>query len=545
MNAITKAEANMNILEATKEIKNGQTTLGIELGSTRIKAVLINRNYEVLSSASYTWENQLKNGIWTYPIKQVWEGIQSAYAKLSANVQSNYHVALTHIGSLGISAMMHGYLAFDANDQLLVPFRTWRNNITEEAADDLTKVFNFNIPQRWTIAHLYQSILNKEEHVKDINFVTTLASYVTWQLSGEKVTGIGDASGIFPIDSETKNYQQDLLDKFAKLPEVAKYSWDIRQILPKVLVAGEKAGELTPAGAKLLDPSGKLEAGSLIAPPEGDAGTGMVATNSVRERTGNISVGTSAFSMNVLDRPLSKLHRDIDMVTTPSGAAVAMVHINNCSSDINAWVGLFREFAHAAGLKISDQDLYVTLFDRAARSTPDAGGLVNYGYVSGENITKIKNGRPLFVRTPNSQMNLANFFLTQLYSAFAPLKIGMDILFKEEHVQTDVMIAQGGLFGTPVIGQQVLANALNIPITIMNTASEGGPWGMVVLARYVETGAKESLADFLDQEVFKKPETMTLTPEPAGVKGYEEFLKNYKAGLAVEELAGQNITERK
>ena len=533
----------MNILEAAKEIRDGQTTLGIELGSTRIKAVLINQCYEVLSSGSYTWENQLKDGIWTYSINQVWEGIQEAYSKLSANVQSTYHVALTKISSIGISAMMHGYLAFNKDNELLVPFRTWRNNITEKASDKLTKLFNFNIPQRWTIAHIYQAILNNEEHVKELNFVTTLDSYVTWKLSGQKVTGIGDASGIFPIDSENSDYRQDLLDKFSALPEVEKYSWDIRKILPKVLVAGERAGRLTVEGANLLDKSGKLQAGSLIAPPEGDAGTGMVATNSVREKTGYISVGTSAFSMNVLSRPLSKVHRNIDMVTTPSGAPVAMVHINNCSSDINAWVNLFKEFAQAIGVKISIDDLYATLFDRAARSDPDAGGLINYSYLSGENITKIKNGRPLFIRTQNSKMNLANFFLTQLYAAFAPLKIGMDILLKEEHVQTDVMIAQGGLFGTPVIGQQVLSNALNIPITVMNTASEGGPWGMAVLARYAEDNHNQPLADFLDEEVFKKPETMTLTPETDGVKGYERFIKRYKAGLPVEALAGQDIKE--
>lgn len=534
----------MNVLDAAKQIKDGQVTLGIELGSTRIKAVLINDQFEVLSKGSYTWENQLKNGIWTYPLDQVWTGIQSAYKGLAANVASTYHVPLTKIDSIGISAMMHGYLAFDKNNQLLVPFRTWRNNITEEAADKLTKLFNFNIPQRWTIAHIYQAILNGEDHVDKLNFVTTLDSYVTWKLSGQKVTGIGDASGIFPIDSDKNDYRQDFLDKFSALPEVKKYPWDIRKLLPKVLLAGQKAGNLTEEGAKLLDPSGNLQAGSLIAPSEGDAGTGMVATNSVRQRTGNISVGTSAFSMNVLDKPLSKVHRDIDMVTTPSGDPVAMVHINNCSSDINAWVNLFKEFAQAIGAKISTDDLYATLFDRAARSDADAGGLINYSYLSGENITDIKAGRPLFVRTQNSKMTLANFFLTQLYAAFAPLKLGMDILLKEEHVQTDVMIAQGGLFGTPVIGQQVLSNALNIPITIMNTASEGGPWGMAVLAKYAASDTKENLADYLDKQVFQKPETMTLTPEPGGVKGYEEFIKRYKKGLPVEALAGEKVEER-
>lgn len=533
----------MNLREAAKQITDGKTSLGIELGSTRIKAVLINTNFETLSSGSYTWENKFENGVWTYPLEQVWEGIQTAYSQINAEVQSKYHVSLTKISSIGISAMMHGYLAFDKNDKLLVPFRTWRNNITGEAADKLTELFSFNIPQRWSIAHLYQAILNDEPHVKDVDFITTLAGYVTWKLSGEKVIGIGDASGMFPIDSDKLNYRDDLLNKFAELPDVKKYPWNIRDILPKAVVAGKKAGKLTAEGAKLLDKSGKLQAGSIMAPPEGDAGTGMVATNSVRERTGNISVGTSAFSMNVLEKPLKAVHRDIDLVTTPSGKAVAMVHINNCSSDINAWVNLFKEFAKMTGTKLSTNDLYGILFDSAARSNPDAGGLINYSYLSGENITKIQEGRPLFVRTQNSKMTLANFFLVQLYSAFAPLKIGMDILLKKEHIQTDVMIAQGGLFGTPVIGQQVLANALNIPISIMSTASEGGPWGMAVLAKYAETDGEEELADYLDENVFKDPETMTLMPEPEGVKGYEKFIKKYQAGLPVEALAGEKIKD--
>ncbi|TSO26754.1 FGGY-family carbohydrate kinase [Lactobacillus sp. LL6] len=531
----------MNLLETKKQIQNGKTALGIELGSTRIKVVLIDNNFETLASGSFTWENQYKNNIWTYSLDQVWEGIQQAFKQLKASVQSKYHIPLTRIGSIGVSAMMHGYLPFDKEGNLLTPFRTWRNNITEEAADKLTELFNFNIPQRWSIAHLYQAILNKEEHVDNIDFITTLAGYVHWKLTGEKVTGIGDASGIFPIDENVLAYRNDFLNKFSKLPEVAKYSWSIENILPKPVVAGKSAGELTEQGAKLLDPTGSLKAGSLMAPPEGDAGTGMVATNSVRKRTGNISVGTSAFSMNVLDKPLKSVHRDIDLVTTPSGTPVAMVHVNNCSSDINAWVNLFKEFADATGNKISTDNLYQTLFDSTVRADSNAGGLVNYSYLSGENITKIKAGRPLFVRTENSKMNLANFFLSQLYAAFAPLKIGMDILLNEEHVQTDVMVAQGGLFATPVIGQQVLANALNIPITVMNTASEGGPWGMAVLAKYAETGGVKKLADYLDEDVFKNPESMTLTPEDNGVKGYEEFIGDYQAGLPVEELAGSKI----
>lgn len=531
----------MNIGEVKEQIESGQTALGIEFGSTRIKAVLINNKFETIASGSYTWENKYENGIWTYSLDQVWEGVRTTFSKLNAKVASKYHIPIERIGSIGISAMMHGYLAFDKDDNLLVPFRTWRNNITAESADRLTELFQFNIPQRWSVAHLYQAILNNEDHVKNVSFLTTLAGYITWKLSGQKVLGIGDASGVFPIDSATLNYRQDLLDKFSKLSEVEQYQWSIKDILPKVLVAGQTAGKLTKEGAKLLDPSGKLREGSLIAPPEGDAGTGMVATNSVRERTGNISVGTSAFSMNVLDKPLKTYHKDIDMVTTPTGKQVAMVHINNCSSDINAWVGLFKDFARAAGLKIDTDKLYETLFDTAVRADMDAGGLLNYSYLSGENITNIKEGRPLFIRTQNSKMTLSNFFLTQLYSAFAPLKIGMDILFKKEHVQTDVMIAQGGLFGTPVIGQQVLANALNIPISIMSTASEGGPWGMAVLAKYSESGSGISLADYLDQQVFKNPEIMTLMPEPEGVKGYEKFIERYIKGLPVEALAGEDI----
>ncbi|GAF39932.1 L-ribulokinase [Agrilactobacillus composti DSM 18527 = JCM 14202] len=535
----------MNTLEISKAIQAGNVSLGIELGSTQIKSVLVTDDFSTIASGSYVWENKFEQGVWTYPIEEVWNGIQTSYTQMAANVQSKYHENLVHISAIGISAMMHGYLAFDKSDKLLVPFRTWRNNITEEAADKLTDLFDFNIPQRWTIAHLYQSILNQEAHVADLDFVTTLAGYVTWKLSGEKVLGIGDASGVFPIDETTGTYRADLLDKFNQLPEVVQYNWQTTQLLPKVEKAGVQAGTLTAEGAKLLDVNGNLAAGSLMAPPEGDAGTGMVGTNSVRKRTGNISVGTSAFSMVVLDKPLKALHRDIDIVTTPTGAPVAMVHTNNCSSDINAWVAIFKEFAARLGVNLPADQLYQTLFLEATHADPDAGGLLNFSYLSGENITKIKAGRPLFVRTPNSNFNLPNFIQTQLYAAFAPLKIGMDILVKDEHINTEAMIAQGGLFKTPVIGQQVLANALNIPITVMNTASEGGPWGMAVLAIYAKHHAdNQNLADFLDTEVFKDPESMTLSPEPAGVAGYQEFIKNYQAALPVEAKAGDAINEK-
>lgn len=533
----------MNLVEISKAIEEGKISLGIELGSTRIKSVLVTEDFNTIASGSYVWENKYDNGIWTYPIEQVWEGIQTSYSQMAAEVQSKYHQPLKKIGSIGISAMMHGYLAFDKNDNLLVPFRTWRNNITADAAEQLTKVFDFNIPQRWCVAHLYQAILNDEDHVKDIDFITTLAGYVTWKLSGEKVLGIGDASGAFPIDESTGSYSAEMIDKFSKLDKVQKYDWQINSILPRVEKAGEQAGTLTEAGANLLDTTGNLEAGSVMAPPEGDAGTGMVGTNSVRKRTGNISVGTSAFSMVVLEKPLKSVHRDIDIVMTPDGSPVAMVHVNNCSSDINAWASLFNEFATRLGVNLTPDKLYEALFLEATKTDPDAGGLINYSYQSGENITDIKAGRPLFVRTPNSNFNLPNFILTQLYAAFAPLKIGMNILSNEEHISTDVMIAQGGLFRTQVMAQQVLANALNIPITVMGNAGEGGPWGMAVLAMYAKDNQGQELDDYLDHNVFQNPESMTLSPEPAGVKGYEEFTKKYIAGLPIEAEAGNAIED--
>lgn len=524
-----------------KKIVSANTALGIELGSTRIKAVLVTNDFQTVASGDFVWENELKDNIWTYPLAKVWKGIQTSYANLAADVSEQYGVKLTKIGSIGISAMMHGYMPFDKQGKLLVPFRTWRNNITGEAADKLTKLFDFNIPERWSVAHLYQAILNQEEHVKDIDFITTLDGYVSWKLSGRKNTGIGDASGMFPIDEQIKNYDQTMLEKFAELPEVAQFNWNIKDILPQVLLAGQPAGKLTAEGAKLLDPSGQLEAGSLIAPSEGDAGTGMVATNAVRKRTGNISAGTSAFSMVVLDQKLNSVHRDIDMVTTPSGAPVAMVHTNNCSSDINAWASVFNQFAKILGVKLSPNELYEKLFDSSLQGDQDAGGLVNFSYLSGENITKVQNGRPMLVRKPDSHFTLANIFKVQLYSAFAPLKIGMDILLREEHIRTDVLIAQGGLFKTPVVAQQALADALNTPITLMSNAGEGGPWGMAILALYAQDSRDKNLADYLDDEVFVNSESSTLYPEPESVQGYEKFIDNYKAALPAEIEAGKDM----
>lgn len=536
----------MDLVKTSQAIKNGQVSLGIELGSTRIKAVLVTDDFKTIATGSFNWENQLEDGLWTYSLEQVWTGIQASYRQMAANVQSKYHESLTKIDSIGVSAMMHGYLVFSKSDDLLVPFRTWRNNNTEQSADELTELLNFNIPQRWSIAHLYQAVLNNEAHVNDIGHLETLASYVHYMLSGKKVIGIGDASGIFPIDEKTGTYSADLLDKFSGIEKVSAYDWDIKDILPTVLRAGENAGSLTDTGAKLLDVSGKLESGSLMAPPEGDAGTGMVGTNSVRKRTGNISVGTSAFSMTVLDQPMKKVYKDIDIVTTPSGAPVAMVHVNNSSSDINAWASIFGEFAAKLGVHLTPDQLYERLFLESTHADADAGGLMNYSYLSGENITHMPEGRPLFVRTPNSNFTLPNFIKTQLYAAFAPLKIGMDILSQEEHIQTDVMIAQGGILKTAVIGQQVLANTLNIPITVMSTAGEGGPWGMAVLAIFAKKNNNgQSLEDFLDHEVFVDPESMTLSPEPEGVEGYNTFIARYEAGLSVESEAIKKIKEEK
>lgn len=526
----------MNIKQNSQAIELGKISLGIELGSTQIKAVLIDNNANPLAEGSYVWENSYEDNIWTYSLEDVWKGIQSSYQQLAANVQSKYHVQLQKIGAIGVSAMMHGYLAFDQAGKQLVPFRTWRNNITQDAADELTKLFDFNIPLRWSIAHLYHAILQQEKHVNQIDFITTLAGYVHWQLSGEKVIGVGDASGMFPIDEHSK-FNQRMIDQFNGLPKVQAYDWQLPDILPEIKVAGQPAGHLTADGAKLLDPTGHLQSGSIMAAPEGDAGTGMISTNSVRLRTGNISVGTSAFSMVVLDKPLAKVHRDIDLVTTPDGLPVAMVHINNCSSDINAWAHLFAEFAGRLGLNLSANKLYETLFLDVVKSDTNAGGLVNYSYLSGENITNIQAGRPLFVRTPESKFNLANFMLAQLYSAFAPLKIGMDILTKEEGIHPGVMIAQGGLFKTPVMAQQILANALNIAIAVMNNASVGGPWGMAVLAQYTAADTDLNLADYLDTKIFADSETMTLGPEPDGVKGYQEYIERYQQALPIESQA--------
>ena len=519
-------------------IESGKAVLGIEFGSTRIKAVLVDDANKPIASGSHEWENQLKDGIWTYSIDMIWEGLQHAYKEMTEDVEKQYGVKVEKLAALGFSAMMHGYMAFGADDEILVPFRTWRNAITEEASEKLTKLFNYNIPQRWSIAHLYQAILNGEDHVKDIKFQTTLAGYIHWKLTGRKVLGVGEASGMFPIDIATGKFNQTMVDAFNKEVEGKGYPWKLLDIFPEVLTAGENAGELTAEGAKLLDPTGTLQAGCPLCPPEGDAGTGMVATNSVARRTGNVSAGTSVFSMVVLEKELSKVYPELDLVTTPSGDLVAMVHCNNCTSDLNAWVNIFKEFAEAFGVDVDMNKLFGTLYNKAMEGNVNGGNLLAYNYISGENITGMEEGRPLFVRTPNSKFNLANFMRVNLYTALGALKIGMDLLLKEEGVQVDKLLGHGGLFKTKGVGQQILADAMNTPISVMETAGEGGAWGIAVLASYmVQKAEGESLGDYLNNKVFAGQEGSELAPDPEGVKGFDEFIEIYKAGLPIQRAA--------
>lgn len=519
-------------------IESGKAVLGIEFGSTRIKAVLVDDANKPIASGSHEWENQLKDGIWTYSIDMIWEGLQHAYKEMTEDVEKQYGVKVEKLAALGFSAMMHGYMAFGADDEILVPFRTWRNAITEEASEKLTKLFNYNIPQRWSIAHLYQAILNGEDHVKNIKFQTTLAGYIHWKLTGRKVLGVGEASGMFPIDIATGKFNQTMVDAFNKEVEGKGYPWKLLDIFPEVLTAGENAGELTAEGAKLLDPTGTLQAGCPLCPPEGDAGTGMVATNSVARRTGNVSAGTSVFSMVVLEKELSKVYPELDLVTTPSGDLVAMVHCNNCTSDLNAWVNIFKEFAEAFGVDVDMNKLFGTLYNKAMEGDVNGGNLLAYNYISGENITGMEEGRPLFVRTPNSKFNLANFMRVNLYTALGALKIGMDLLLKEEGVQVDKLLGHGGLFKTKGVGQQILADAMNTPISVMETAGEGGAWGIAVLASYmVQKAEGESLGDYLNNKVFAGQEGSELAPDPEGVKGFDEFIEIYKAGLPIQRAA--------
>ncbi len=521
-------------------IENGQTALGIEFGSTRIKAALIGQDNSPIASGSHAWENRLENGIWTYTLDDIRTGLQDCYADMARGVKEKYGVTLTKIGAIGFSAMMHGYMAFNEREELLVPFRTWRNSMTGRAAAELTELFGFNIPERWSIAHLYQAILNGEEHVSDIKRLTTLAGYVHWRLTGEFVLGVGEASGMFPIDSAEKNYNKSMLQKFSDIEAVKKQPWNISDILPKVLVAGENAGRLTDEGAKLLDVSGNLQSGIPLCPPEGDAGTGMTATNSITKRTGNVSAGTSVFAMVVLEKPLKNAYPEIDIVTTPVGDDVAMVHVNNCTSDINAWVNIFREFAAELGVEISVPTLYDTLYFKALEGDADCGGLLSYNYFSGENITHMSEGRPLFVRAPDSKFNLANMMRTHLYSALGTLKLGMDILAKED-VQIDKMFGHGGLFKTKDVGQRFMAAAINTPVSLMETAGEGGAWGIALLASYMLNKNGESLTAFLNNKVFSGGSVYTLAPDPSDVEGFGVFAKRYADGLPVEAAAVGNI----
>ena len=516
-------------------ILQGKTALGIEFGSTRIKAVLVDLDGNVLAIGFHDWENSLVNGIWTYSLDEIREGLQDCYASLKKNVADTYGIVPTTYGAMGISAMMHGYLAFDKDGELLAPFQTWRNSNTQEAADTLTELFQFNIPLRWTIAHLYQRILDQEKHVEKIDFVTTLDSYVHYLLTGKKIAGIGGASGIFPIDSEALDYDQRMVDQFDELIAANKYSWRLRDVLPKVLTAGQNAGYLTEKGAKLLDPAGDLQAGIPFAPSEGDAGTGMVATNSVAPRTGNVSAGTSMFAMLVLEKQLSKLYREIDMVTTPDGYPVAMSHANNGTSDLNAWVKLFKEFADLIGCSMDMGDVFGKLYQNSLTGDADCGGLLSYGYYSGEGITHLNEGRPLFARTPDAKFSLANFMRSHLYSSLGAVKLGMDILLKEEKVQVDRITGHGGLFKTKGVAQRYLSAAVAAPVTVMDTASEGGPWGMALLAAYVISKKEgETLADYLNDRIFASQSGQTLEASQEEICGFETFMERYRRGIPAE-----------
>lgn len=519
-------------------IRTGKTVLGIEFGSTRIKGVLLTEGNELLATGGHSWENRLENGVWTYSLEAVWNGLKDCYADLKKNVKEAYGVEIETIGAIGVSAMMHGYLAFDAENELLVPFRTWRNTMTGQAARELTDLFAHQIPQRFSISHLYQAILNGEEHVKDITYITTLAGYVHWMLTGQKVLGVDDASGMFPIDAETKTYYTDMLEKFNQKIADRNYPWKIAEILPKTLLAGECAGILTEAGAKLLDPSGALGAGVPMCPPAGDAGTGMVATNSVKVRTGNVSAGTSVFSMIVLEKKLSKVYPEIDIVTTPEGNSVAMVHCNNCTSDLNAWVNVFKEFCDTFGIKMSMNDLYGGLYRKALEGDKDCGGLLAYNYFSGEHITRFSEGRPLFVREQSCKFNLANFMRIHLYTSLGAIKVGNDLLLGEEGVKVDVIWGHGGLFKTEGVGQKVLAAALDTPVSVMKTAGEGGAWGIAVLASYMlQKEENETLSDYLENRVFQEAESVSIEPDPEDVAGFGRFIERYKNGLVIERAA--------
>ncbi len=500
--------------------------------------MLIGEDHRPIAAGSHEWENRYENGIWTYRLEDVWAGLQDSYQNLSNAVIEQFDVPIKTLGAIGFSAMMHGYMPFDKDSNLLVPFRTWRNTITGEASEQLTELFQFNIPQRWSIAHLYQAILNQEPHIQDISYLTTLEGYVHWKLTGQKVLGVGEAAGMFPIDSKTNEYDERMIALYNERLETKNISWKLPEILPKVLVAGDAAGVLTAEGAKLLDSSGQLQAGIPFCPPEGDAGTGMVATNSVAVRTGNVSAGTSVFAMIVLEKALSKLYPEIDMVTTPTGKPVAMVHSNNCTSDLNAWVDLFQEFTDALGVEVSQSKLFEMLYHKALMGDPDGGGMLAYNYLSGEHITGLEEGRPLFVRTPESKFTLANFMRVHLFSALGALKIGLDILFEKEQVQIDQILGHGGFFKTEGVGQRIMAAAMNVPVTVMETAGEGGAWGIALLASYMlHKTDDEPLEAYLSHKVFAEETGTTMAPDLRDVEGFAAFMERYKKGLAIERTA--------
>lgn len=535
----------MNDIDSSKIaelISSGEAVLGIEMGSTRIKAVLIGKDNSPVASGGHGWETTLADGVWTYPQEEVWAGVQASFSKLQQNVQEQYGITLRKVKAIGFSGMMHGYMAFDAEGNQLVPFRTWRNNFTEVASKNLTDLFNYPIPQRWSIAHLYQAILNGEEHVGQIAHLTTLAGYVHWMLTGERVMGIGEASGMFPIDIKTQDFDSGLAEKFDDLIQNKGYAWNIQDLLPKVLDAGESAGALTDAGARLLDPAGNLEAGIPLCPPEGDAGTGMVATNSVEERTGNVSAGTSVFAMLVLEKELSKAHHEIDLVTTPDGKLVGMAHSNNCSSDLwGSWIGLFAEVIKTVGAEVSMPVLYDRLLETALEGDPDCGGLLAYGYITGEHITGFGEGRPVFAREQNCNFSLANFIRAHMFSALCALRTGLNVLMEDEGVEVDEIRGHGGFFKTPVVGERIMAAATNTPVSTLATAGEGGAWGIALLAKYMTREEKsETLPQFLGT-VFEGSMSEAVLPNPSDVEGFNTFFKRYHDGLAIERAAVESL----
>ncbi len=527
-------------LDAATAISTGATALGIEFGSTRIKACLIGPDQEVLAVGSHTWENQFVDRLWTYEEQAIWAGLQAAVADLLAQCQAEHGVKPSTFGGLGISAMMHGYLAFDAAGTLLVPFRTWRNTNTGAAAAELTQKLGFNFPLRWSASHLYQAVLDSEPHLAALASINTLAGFVHWKLTGERVLGVGDASGMFPIDPATRDYDAAMLEHFTALVRERAPHLDAAALLPRVAVAGADAGVLTASGAALLDPSGTIQPGIPVCPPEGDAGTGMVATNAVAPRTGNVSAGTSIFAMVVLEKPLASVHEELDIVTTPAGDLVAMVHCNNGASELGTWAGVFSEFAAAIGSSADSDAVFAALFTAAKAADKNGGGLLAYNYLSGEPITGLEEGRPLVVRTPNSSLTLGNFMRTQLYSAFGTLSLGMEVLHREG-VALDSMFAHGGMFRTAGVAQELLAAALGAPVAVGDTASEGGAWGMAVLAQFGASGAQTSLGDYLASQVFAGAAIDTAQPDADDVAGFAAWLETYKAGLAIEKAATEAL----